>query len=234
LIESADADSAAGPICKFEDVYFSVNLIDLFSSRINVPRVYIDDGYVNLVVYKDSSTNIGNFIGTKKPASTPQIKGKRAAQISERDSSANSPTKKTQSVKKPSGEYKEKRHVYKEIKKPKPPAQKTKYKKGNLFYIDLSIDIDLSNIKIKAKNFLTANAFGISVKDFNSEISFGKKNVAADFLLDLTIDSVIIKDKLILSDKNLSLDSRVHVNKDSAFVRIDDSKLVFNEAYFNL
>jgi len=234
LIESTDADSAAGPICKFEDVYFSVNLVDLFSSRINVPRVYIDDGYVNLVVYKDSSTNIGNFIGKKRPAPSPQIKEKKAGQISKRDSSAISLTKKTQSAKKPSGENNEGRPVYEEIKKKKPPAQKTKNKKGKSFDIDLSVDrLSLSNIKIKAKNFLTANAFGIFVKDFNSQISFGKKHVAADFLLDLTIDSVIIKDKLILSDKNLSLDSKVHFNRDSAFVRVDDSKLVFNEAYFN-
>ncbi|MGE5810774.1 MAG: AsmA-like C-terminal region-containing protein, partial [Ignavibacteria bacterium] len=233
LMESADADSAAGPICKFEDVYLSVNLVDLFSSRINVPRVYIDDGYVNLIVYKDSSTNIGNFIGTQKPGSSPQIKEKKAAKISNRDSSANALTKKTHSAEKSSGEHKD-GPAYKEIKKPKPPAQKTKNKKGKSFDIDLSIDrLSLSNIKIKAKNFLTANAFGISVRDFNSQISFGRKNVAADFLLDLTIDSLIIKDKLILSDKNLFLDSKVHLDKDSAFLRIDDSKLVFNEAYFN-
>ena len=59
--DSAKEDSTL-PILKFEDVYLSLNIIDLLSSRINISKITIENGTANLVVYADGLINLDKAI----------------------------------------------------------------------------------------------------------------------------------------------------------------------------
>ena len=59
-------NSKEKPICELENIYFSFNLIDLFSGNINVSKITIKSGYLRILTYPDSSVNFINAIGSDK------------------------------------------------------------------------------------------------------------------------------------------------------------------------
>ncbi len=54
------------PVFDIGEAYISVNIIDLFSSRINVSDITIEDGIVNVIAYPDSITNLARAINKIK------------------------------------------------------------------------------------------------------------------------------------------------------------------------
>ncbi len=54
------------PVFDIGEAYISVNIIDLFSSRINVSDITIEDGIVNVIAYPDSITNLAMAINKIK------------------------------------------------------------------------------------------------------------------------------------------------------------------------
>ncbi len=60
LDESKDSSVNAGklPVLNFREAYFSVNIVDLFSSYINASEITIEGGSLNIIVYPDSQTNL--------------------------------------------------------------------------------------------------------------------------------------------------------------------------------
>ncbi len=192
LTGNPDSDSTVvDTVFSFSNVYCSVNVIDLLSSRINVPKVSIEQGYFNLTVFKDGTTNIANALRKKITAPI---------------------------VKKPSFK--------------KGPSKPEVHKKEP-FELNLNIDqLSLSDINIKAHNQLTDNKLGIVINNYDSRIKYSKKYVFTDFTLDAAIDSLILKDKLILNNKNLTIDSRIDIEPESEFVVVDSSRITFEEAKF--
>ncbi len=70
LYESKDSvlKSNHSSILNINEAYISANIVDLFSSRINISEITLEGGTVNFVVYPDSMTNIEKAIknNTKK------------------------------------------------------------------------------------------------------------------------------------------------------------------------
>lgn len=57
------------PIASIEEIYVAFNVIDLIGGKINVPKVSIAGGSINIVTYADSSINLFNAFGKEKPGS---------------------------------------------------------------------------------------------------------------------------------------------------------------------
>ena len=68
LIEVEDSISSQNiqPVFSINEAYVSVDLIDLFSSKISVSRVSFDGGNVNVIVYPDSQTNLQKAIKKRR------------------------------------------------------------------------------------------------------------------------------------------------------------------------
>jgi len=64
LKESKDLNlkSSKLPIFEIDEAYISLNIVDLFSSRINVSDITFEGGNINIVVYPDSITNLEKAI----------------------------------------------------------------------------------------------------------------------------------------------------------------------------
>ena len=64
LKESKDLDLNLSklPIFEINEAYVSLNIVDLFSSRINVSDITFEGGNINIVVYPDSITNLEKAI----------------------------------------------------------------------------------------------------------------------------------------------------------------------------
>jgi uncharacterized protein involved in outer membrane biogenesis len=64
LHESKDSifNSNKPPVFNIEEAYISLNIVDLFSSKINVSDVTLEGGNVNFVVYSDSQNNLDKAI----------------------------------------------------------------------------------------------------------------------------------------------------------------------------
>ena len=54
------------PVFEIDEAYISVNIIDLFSSRINVSAITFESGILNVMVYPDSTTNLDKAINKLK------------------------------------------------------------------------------------------------------------------------------------------------------------------------
>ncbi len=88
------------PIAEIDVVYASLNIIDLIKGRINISKVKIEGGTLNFVTYKDSSVNIFNALGLKKPAGenkTEKLNDSESLKTEspESDGNSNSSVKKT-------------------------------------------------------------------------------------------------------------------------------------------
>jgi AsmA protein len=63
LVESKDlAKGDSLPIFQFEDVYLSLDIIDLLSSRVNINKITFENGIANLVIYQDGMINLDKAI----------------------------------------------------------------------------------------------------------------------------------------------------------------------------
>ncbi len=66
LTESKDSTSNSPPVFKIKEAYISLNLADLFSSRINVSEITFEGGNLNIIVYPDSQSNLEKAITKHK------------------------------------------------------------------------------------------------------------------------------------------------------------------------
>ena len=67
LKESKDSifNSSAQAVFNFNEAYVSLNIVDLFSSRINVSDITIERGILNLIVYSDNTSNLAKAISKR-------------------------------------------------------------------------------------------------------------------------------------------------------------------------
>ncbi len=66
--------SEENPILKLSNIYISLNIIDLFYSKINISAISIEDGSVSIITYPDNSINISNLFKKSKINKTTQKK----------------------------------------------------------------------------------------------------------------------------------------------------------------
>jgi len=81
LKESKDSDhnSLRSPVFEIDEAYVSLNIIDLFSSRINVSDITFEGGTLYLVKYRDNSINLEKAI--KKKTKEEIIVQKKTTQV---------------------------------------------------------------------------------------------------------------------------------------------------------
>ena len=62
------------PIASIEKIYVAFNIIDLIRGKINVPKVTIAGGNINIITYADSSINLLNALSEVKPVNQAKKK----------------------------------------------------------------------------------------------------------------------------------------------------------------
>ncbi|MCZ7612062.1 MAG: hypothetical protein M5T52_00540 [Ignavibacteriaceae bacterium] len=76
LIESKDSALNADklPVFEISEVYISINIIDLLSSKINASAIDLSNGNINIIVYPDSQINLKNALGEESKKEIVQQK----------------------------------------------------------------------------------------------------------------------------------------------------------------
>ena len=52
------------PICNIQSFYLSLDIMKLVSGELNVSKITLEDGQINIVAYEDGSTNINNALSS--------------------------------------------------------------------------------------------------------------------------------------------------------------------------
>ena len=76
LSESKDSALNADklPVFEISEVYISINIIDLLSSKINASAIDLSNGNINIIVYPDSQINLKNALGEESKKEIVQQK----------------------------------------------------------------------------------------------------------------------------------------------------------------
>lgn len=58
------------PFCQLENIFLAFNLLDLLDGKINISKITIKDGYLRIVTYMDSTSNLYHAINPKKDSTS--------------------------------------------------------------------------------------------------------------------------------------------------------------------
>jgi AsmA protein len=182
------------PVFDIEEAYISLNIVDLFSSKINVSDVTLEGGSLNIVVYPDSQTNLGKAIRNV----TEQEKIIRE-KPTETDTSLTS----TQAV--------------------------TDTSSGLSLQID---NLEIIDLQVSLENQFKKNKVLLKINELQSEFSYSKNQLICSINLDTKIDSLIKNEKPLLSDQQINFETRLEVETDSIFVKLEEGSFSIGEAKF--
>lgn len=196
LTESKDSDAKLDsiPVFIFKEAYVSVNIIDLFSSKINASEISFQDGRINLVVYPDSQTNLQKAF--RKVSAEEKM-------IEDLPTQADSIRIKKQSA--------------------------TEEKPG----INLQVEnLELANILVNAENKFKKNKVQLKINKFQSDFTYQSKIINSSFELDCEVDSLIKNSRSLLTELQIKIASKLQIDSDSIFIRLNDGELAIGQAQF--
>jgi uncharacterized protein involved in outer membrane biogenesis len=197
LQESKDSilNSNKPPVFNIEEAYISLNIVDLFSTKINVSDVTLEGGNVNFVVYPDSQTNFDKAI--IKVTEQEKI-------VREKPTETDTSISPTQTITDTSSS------------------------------LSLQIDnLEVINLELNAVNQFKKNKVQLNISKLQSEYSYSKNKIICSINLDTKIDSLVKNEKLLLSDQQFNLESKLEIDTDSIFVKLEEGSLLVGEAKFN-
>lgn len=196
LLENKDTldENSELQILKIKDVYLSVNIIDLLSSRLNVTNVSIDEGSVNLLVYADGTTNISRAL--MKVVAQKEI------------------------IQQPQSETQ---------KKKSRPEQKPSPKKPLDLILSVS-DLSIDNISLRVENKITLNKLLLKLNSMNSDFTYNLSKMTANILADTFLDSLIINDKSVLSQKKIVLSTLFEIDIKSTLINFYEGECTYEAA----
>jgi uncharacterized protein involved in outer membrane biogenesis len=198
LKESKDSsvNTAKLPVFNLKEAYVSLNIVDLFSSRINVSEITVEGGTFNLIVYPDSITNLDNAI--RKETEQEKI-------IREKPTETDTSLTSTQAVTDTSSS------------------------------LSLQIDnLEIIDLQVSLENQFKKNKVQLNISELQSEYSYSKNKIICSINLDTKIDSLVKNEKLLLSDQQFNLESKLEIDTDSIFVKLEEGSLLVGEAKFNI
>jgi uncharacterized protein involved in outer membrane biogenesis len=196
LKESKDSsvNTAKMPVFNLKEAYVSLNIVDLFSSRINVSEITVEGGTFNLIVYPDSVTNLDKAI--RKVSEHEKI-------VREKPTETDTSLSSTQMV-----------------------ADTTSG-------LNLQIDnLEINDLQLSLENQFKKNKLLLNVKELRSRFSYSKNQIICSIELDTKIDSLIKNTNLLLSDQQLNFESKLEVETDSIYVKLEEGSLALGKAKF--
>lgn len=188
LQESKDSilNSNKPPVFNIEEAYISLNIIDLFSSRINVSEITFEVGSLNIIVYPDSQTNLEKAL--KKITDKEKIvKEETADTVTDTTSGLN-------------------------------------LQIDNLEIIDLQLGLE---------NQFKKNKLQLKINELQSEFSYSENKIISSLNLDASIDSLIKNSEQLLSNQQINFESKLEVETDSIYVKLEEGSFSIGEAKFN-
>lgn len=183
------------PIFNIKEAYVSVNLKDLFSSKVNISKITFEGGNVNLIVYPDSQTNLQKAIKiTEEKNIVVQKK-----QISVEDT----------------------------LNQKKETATKTSS--------DINLNIDdllIDDLELSLENQFKKNKILLNVNELESEFSYSQNQIICVIDFNTEIDSLIKNNEVLLTDQQINFESRIEIDTDSIYVKLDDGSFSIAETKF--
>jgi AsmA protein len=182
------------PVFNIDEAYISANIVDLFSSRINISEITFEGGSLNAIVYPDSLTNIEKAIkkNTREEEFLQEIPTKRDT-------------------------LKQAVETVTEI--PRELAFKIDY-------------LNINDLTLRAENQLNKNKVMLKIGELSSDLSHRGNRVISSLNLDIIIDTLIKNNETIFSDKQIKLKSKLEIDSDTPFVKVEEGIFVFDEAEF--
>ncbi|HSW55900.1 MAG TPA: AsmA-like C-terminal region-containing protein [Ignavibacteriaceae bacterium] len=188
LKESKDSSVNAGkmPVFNVKEAYISLNIIDLFSSRINVSEITFEVGSLNIIVYPDSQTNLQKALKIKS-GTEKIVKEETADTVTDTTSGLN-----------------------------------------------LQIDnLEIIDLQLALENQLKKNKLQLKINELQSEFSYSENKIISSLNLDASIDSLIKNNGLLLSNQQINFESKIEVDTDSIYVKLEEGSFSIGEAKFN-
>ncbi|MCU0413949.1 MAG: hypothetical protein MUE91_06045 [Ignavibacteriaceae bacterium] len=179
-------NSNKSSVFDIDEAYISLNIVDLFSSKINVSDVTLEGGSFNIVVYPDSQTNLAKAL-KKITDKEKVVKEKTAVPVNDTTSGLN-------------------------------------LQIDNLEIIDLQLGLE---------NQFKKNKILLKINELQSEFSYSENKIISSLNLDASIDSLIKNNGLLLSNQQINFESRIQVDTDSIYVKLEEGSFSIGEAKFN-
>lgn len=182
-------------VFNIDEAYVSLNIVDLFSSRINISEITVEGGIFNLIVYPDSITNLDKAI--RKVSEQEKI-------IREKPTETNT--------------------------SPSPTQMVTDTTSG----LNLQIDnLEIIDLQVSLENQFKKNKLLLNINELQSGFSYSKNQIICSIELDTKIDTLIKNTNLLLSDQQLNFESKLEVETDSIYVKLEEGSLALGKAKFN-
>jgi hypothetical protein len=99
--------------------------------------------------------------------------------------------------------------------------------------LNLQIDnLEIIDLELSSENHLKKNKILLKITELESEFSYGQNQIICSINLDLKIDSLIKNAELLLSDQQISFESKLEVDTDSIYVKLEGGSFSVGEAAF--
>ena len=98
---------------------------------------------------------------------------------------------------------------------------------------DLNLQIDnleIIDLELSAENQLTKNKVQLKIKELQSEFSYTDNHISSKLNLNTILDSLIIKNKPLLSNMQVNIASLLEVDTDSIYVQLEEGSFSIGEA----
>ncbi len=111
------------------------------------------------------------------------------------------------------------------------PKQRITDSSSNL---SLQIDnLEILDLLVSAENQYKKNKVQLNINELQSEYSYSKNKIICSVILDAKIDSLIKNEKLMLSDQQINFETRLEIETDSIFVKMEEGSLSLGKSIFN-
>jgi len=93
--------------------------------------------------------------------------------------------------------------------------------------------LELIDLELSAENQLTKNKIQLQINELQSGFSYTENQIISSLNLEANIDSLIKNSELLVSDQQFNFESKLEVDTDSIFVKLEEGSLLVGEAKFN-
>jgi AsmA protein len=100
---------------------------------------------------------------------------------------------------------------------------------GLNFQID---NLEIIDLQLSLENQFKKNKVLLRINELQSEFSYVKNQIICSINLDTQIDSLIKNEKLLLSDQQINFESKIEVDTDSIYVKLEEGSFSIGEAKF--
>lgn len=107
----------------------------------------------------------------------------------------------------------------------------TKIKAPSEFSLNID-DLSIDDVVLSLENKLKKNKVLLKINELQSEFYYNKKQIVCSLNLDINIDSLIKNENLLLSDQQINFESKLDIETDSIFVKLEDGRFAIGEAEF--